>query len=148
MKHSLHIKIILFFSLLGLGISVYSLLHTVGLTSGEFCSLNETINCDVVNKGPYSTIFGIPVALIGVLGYVFLAMAAGMKMRQPDDRQLAYFLIIASTGGLMFSLYLTSLEAFVLHTWCALCVTSQLIMLTIFLLSLTLVHKTSESCHV
>ena len=148
MKYPRHCKIIFVFSLLGLAISAYSLLHNTGFTSGSFCTLSETVNCDVVNKGAYSTILGIPVALIGVLGYLFLAMAAGMKLRQPDDKQLAYFLVIASAGGFVFSLYLTSLEAFVLHAWCALCVTSQLIILTIFLLSLSLLRKKSEACDI
>lgn len=135
------VKSILFFSLLGLVIALYSLLHNSGFVSGSFCTLSETVNCDVVNKGAYSSIWGIPVALVGVLGYFFLAAGALLKLRQPTDRSLSLFLLIASVGGLAFSFYLTFLEAFVLHAWCALCVTSQLLILIIFIFSIALNQK-------
>ncbi len=115
----------------GVTVSLYSWLHKSGLASGEFCSVGETLNCDVVNKGPYSQVFGIPVALIGVIGYAFLFFAAFMKTREPNDRQLSSFLLLAALGGLAFSLYLTGIEAFVLETWCMLCLTSQAIILLI-----------------
>ncbi len=139
------IKAILFFSLLGLAISLYSLLHNSGFVSGSFCTLSETVNCDIVNKGAYSTIWGIPVALIGVVGYVFLAVAAFLKQRQSSDRSLSLFLVIASAGGFVFSLYLTFLEAFVLRAWCALCVTSQLLITLILIFSLLLHTRRSKN---
>ncbi len=129
---------ILALSLLGLAISLYSLLHNQGFASGEFCTIGETLNCDVVNKGPFSTIAGVPVALIGVLGYLFLAIAAWMKLRNVQDKSLTKFLLAASFGGFLFSLYLTGLEAFVLDTWCLLCLTSQAVILAILILCIFL----------
>jgi uncharacterized membrane protein len=121
-------------ALIGVGISGYSWLHNSNMASGEFCSIGGTFNCDVVNKGPYSKIFGVPVALVGVIGYAFMALASYMKIRNPSDRQLTLFLGLAAAGGLGFSLYLTGIEAFVLHVWCLLCLTSQAVMLSIFVL--------------
>ena len=132
MKKNTLIKIIAVLALVGVGLSLYSYLHNQGLASGEFCSIDETFNCDVVNKGPYGSFLGIPVSLLGVLGYGFLLLASLMKLRSPEDRSLTLFLVIASTGALGFSLYLTGLEAFVLHAWCLICVTSQI---TILILS-------------
>ncbi len=131
MKQKRLLQIIMAFSVIGLVIAVYSLLHNSGITSGEFCTIGDKLNCDVVNKGPYSKFFGIPVALIGILGYLFLLIAAGMKYREPGDTQLSLFLLLASLGGLAFSLYLTGIEAFVLDTWCLLCLTSQAMILVI-----------------
>lgn len=132
-KEKLLIAVIVL-ALVGVGISGYSWLHNSNMASGEFCSIGGSFNCDVVNKGPYSKIFGVPVALIGVIGYAFMGLASYLKTKNPSDKQLTLFLGLAATGGLGFSLYLTSIEAFVLHTWCLLCLTSQAVMLTIFVL--------------
>lgn len=123
-------------SAVGFCISLYSLLHNQGFASGEFCTISDSVNCDVVNKGPYSQIAGVPVSLIGVIGYLFLAIASGMKLKDNFDRSLSRFLLLSSCAGFLFSLYLTSVEAFVLHSWCMLCVVSQIFILTILILSI------------
>jgi len=64
-----------------------------------------------------------------VYGMMFLASL--LQLREPEDRGLRLFLLLASFGGLGFSLYLTSIEAFILHTWCVLCLTSQATILLI-----------------
>ncbi len=127
-------------SLLGLAISIYSFLHNQGFAPGEFCTLSDTVNCDIVNKGPFSWIFGVPVSLIGVIGYLFSAIASGMKIRRPQDKSLSIFLLLSSIGGLLFSIYLSNLEAFVLHAWCVLCVTSQILILLIFFGAVTIIR--------
>src|SRR3989338_5022053 len=113
MKPELIQRVIIGLSIVGLLISVYSFLHNRGFADGSFCTLGETINCDIVNKGPYSTIVGIPVAMLGILGYGFILIAALLKERR--------FLFISSLGGLLFSLYLTALEAFFLPPLCFFC---------------------------
>ena len=127
------------FSLIGVALSVFSLLTHASLVSSSFCDINATFDCDVVNKGVYSTIFGIPVALLGVIGYGFMFVASVLKRRQPTDRSITWILFGSAVGAFIFSLYLTSLEAFVLQTWCILCLGSQatifiLLMLITFLL--------------
>ena len=111
--------------LIGLGISVYSFAHNRAFVSGEFCTLSETFNCDIVNRGPFSQVGGVSIALVGVIGYAFLLIGTLLKWRKPADRSLTIFLLIASLGGFLFSVYLTNIEAFVLKTWCLLCLTSQ-----------------------
>jgi uncharacterized membrane protein len=132
---------IVILSVIGLGTATYSFFHNQGFAPGEFCAIGETFDCDVVNKGPYSKLFGIPVSLVGILGYAFLGAAAFLKLRDEKDKMLTIFLVSASTIGFGFTLYLSGLEAFVLHTWCLLCLTSQGIMAMIFLLSIVLWHK-------
>ncbi|HAU65778.1 TPA: hypothetical protein DCW61_00345 [Candidatus Uhrbacteria bacterium] len=124
-KISPFIRWILVLSILGVLLSFYSFLHKQGFTAGTFCNLNAAFNCDVVNQGPYSQIFGIPVALIGIIGYFLLALAAWLKIKNSEDKSLSIFLLSASLGGFLFALYLSGLEAFVLHTWCVVCLTSQ-----------------------
>jgi uncharacterized membrane protein len=125
-------------SLVGLGLSTYSLLHNQGFASGEFCTIGEKLNCDVVNKGPYSAIMGVPVSLIGVIGYVFLAVAAALKLKDPTDKSLTKFLWYSSMGGFLFALYLSGIEAFVLETWCVVCLASQTVITLMVLCSLLL----------
>ncbi|MBI4437720.1 hypothetical protein HY631_02100 [Candidatus Uhrbacteria bacterium] len=139
MKKRLTITI-LALALAGMAVSLYSLLHNQGFASGEFCTIGEALNCDVVNKGPYSVIFGIPVSLIGVLGYLFLAAAAAIKLSHPSDKSLTKVLFFACLGGLLFSLYLSGLEAFILTTWCLLCLTSQLLILLLSLFTFWLMR--------
>ena len=124
-------KIIFVLSIFGVLLSTYSLLHNQGFASGEFCVYGEVINCDIVNKGPFSQIAGIPVSLIGIVGYMFLAVGSWMLLHNFDDKSLKWFLFLAACVGLIFSLYLTSLEAFVLHAWCLVCLVSQVLILTI-----------------
>ncbi|MBI4257296.1 vitamin K epoxide reductase family protein [Candidatus Uhrbacteria bacterium] len=122
-------------SLLGIVLSTYSLAHKTGFTSGALCNLSDTFSCDIVNQGPYSEILGIPIAGIGVVGYLFVFVAAFLKRKNPTDRSLSTFLFVATTGGFLFALYLTGLEAFVLHAWCIVCLASQATIAALLVLS-------------
>lgn len=133
MKQTLLLKIILVSSCIGFLLSLYALTSHYSLTSSDFCTLSETINCEVVNKGSYSEFYGIPVALLGVIGYLFIFSAAWMKRKRQKDLSLSVFLLVASCMAFLFSLFLTGIETFVLQSWCLLCLGSQLVILVIFL---------------
>ena len=133
--------IILVLALVGVAVSTYSFLHNRNFASGEFCTIGETFDCDIVNKGPYSTIMGFPVSMIGIIGYAFLVLASVLKLRDKEDHGLSLFLVLASGAALLFSLYLSSLEAFVLKAWCLICLVSQFLILFIFASSVWLMRK-------
>jgi vitamin-K-epoxide reductase (warfarin-sensitive) len=120
-------------ALVGVLISLYTFLYKQGVVTAEFCEVNGTFDCATVNASSYSMLFGIPVSLIGIFGYAFMGIAAWMKSKSMEDRGLGKFLALAAVGGLAFSLYLTSVEAFVLHAWCMLCLASQAVMLAMAL---------------
>jgi vitamin-K-epoxide reductase (warfarin-sensitive) len=80
------------------------------------CSINDKWDCGVVNHSPWSVVAGVPVAAIGILGYILLGALAFMKARR--------LLLVAALIGLGFSLYLTRIEAQVLGVWCIYCVIS------------------------
>ena len=74
-----------------------------------------------------------------------MALGALVKLfDKSDDRGLNVFLLIASGGGLAFALYLTAMEAFVLHAWCLYCVAQQIDILIIFILALVLFFKENK----
>ena len=87
------------------------------------CSINEKWDCGIVNHSSYSMIEGIPVALIGILGYLAILWLGLARQKAA--------VLIASLVGLGFALYLTHIERDVLGTYCLYCVISQGIILLI-----------------
>lgn len=128
-----------FLSLIGVAVSVYSAAHYFGITSGGWCNVSDVLSCDIVNKSAYAQIGGIPVSVIGLIGYLLLAIASYLKWQeQTIDRGLTQFLIMGTFSGLLFSLYLTSIEAFILHAFCPTCLLSQatILLMSVFILLL------------
>lgn len=125
MKPERLLKLILLCATFGVALSAYSFAHHYEFVSGALCDINATFNCDIVNRGPFSEIGGVPVSLMGLVGYGFLFVAAMLRLRQPHDRSLVPFLTLASGSAFLFALYLSGIEAFVLHAWCVVCLSSQ-----------------------
>ncbi|MDP3771142.1 MAG: vitamin K epoxide reductase family protein [bacterium] len=121
---------------LGVAVSSYALWQHYAPLGSAFCNLGETFSCDLVNKSAFSEVFGIPVALIGIIGYVGIgAMAIRGLMGGTRVPQLIAWLLVTAIGGLMFSLSLTYIEFFVIGAVCILCVVSQALILAITVLA-------------
>jgi vitamin-K-epoxide reductase (warfarin-sensitive) len=104
--------------LAGLGVLASSLaLREHYRTYGDSpCSINDKWDCGIVNHSPYAILLGIPVADIGIAGYLLIAVLAWRR---------AYRLLLAALLlALGFSLYLAHIEAHVLGVWCVYCVAS------------------------
>jgi vitamin-K-epoxide reductase (warfarin-sensitive) len=97
-------------------------------TATEPCSINEKWDCGVVNHSPFAVIGRVPVAAIGIAGYLGLAALALMRQR--------FLLHVAALVGLIFALRLTFIEQYDLLVWCLYCVISQGIIALISLASL------------
>lgn len=122
--------------LVGSGLSIASLHSHYAASATEYCDLNTLFNCDIVNRSKYSELFGIPVALIGMLGYLALL---GLTAR--TTRAFGHLRFYASLAGLLFALYLAYIEEFVLQTWCLLCIGSLLAIGAIAWLSFSAVRR-------
>jgi uncharacterized membrane protein len=105
----------------GVAVSSVSLYEHFATSSTSFCDFSVTFNCDIVNRSAYSTVLGVPVALIGIIGYLLIIVLATIYRNQAETPVL---LLIASLVGLGFALYLTYIEQFVLGVWCVLCLAS------------------------
>ena len=105
----------------GIVVSSVSLQHHYATSKTEYCDIGETFSCDIVNRSAYSSILGVPVALIGMLGYAALAGLATVYRERRDTPAL---LLGGAAAGLAFALYLTYIEARVLGVWCILCLSS------------------------
>jgi uncharacterized membrane protein len=128
-------RIFLVIAMLALGgalVSSASLYHHYGTSATSYCDIGENFNCDLVNRSTYSTVAGIPVALIGVAGYLAVLTLATFYRNQAEAPAM---LAIGSLAGLGFALYLTYIEGFVLAAWCILCLSSLVLIFGIAVLS-------------
>ena len=92
------------------------------------CSINEKWDCGIVNHSPYAVMYGVPVAAIGIAGYLLIALLALLRRHG--------LVLLAALAGMAFALYLTNIEAKVLGVWCLYCVISQGIIAAVTLLAI------------
>ena len=117
-------------AMVGAGISVVSLVSHYDSSPSEYCDFDETFNCDLVNRSVYSSFLGVPVALIGLVGY---ALLLGLSLA--CSRIASALLLAGALAGLAFALYLTYIEAFILAVWCILCLGSLAVISAITVLA-------------
>lgn len=114
-------------ALAGIAVSVLAL-RVHNSTGAEPCSINERWDCGVVNHSPFAEIDHVPVAILGILGYLALGILAVTRQR--------FLLFLVAIVGLGFALRLTFIEEYVLEVWCLYCVISQVVIAILTLLSL------------
>jgi vitamin-K-epoxide reductase (warfarin-sensitive) len=133
---------VLLLSLAGVIVSSISLYHHFDKSESSFCDLGGKFNCDIVNRSIYSHMGPIPVALIGILGYLSLAVMAYSCRKRNNGKT---FLFVSTFVGLVFALYLTYIEGFVLAAWCVMCLTSLALICIITILTATVTLRTDRS---
>jgi len=122
---------IIILSLAGIADSGYALKQHYAPPDISSCDVNETISCTAVNQSSYSEVFGLPVAGIGIAGYVTMGLLAGAALSRKSSASVILKLLAAmALAALAVSLYLTFIELFVLHAVCPLCVLSLLLIIT------------------
>ena len=85
-------------------------------TGPEICSINEQWDCGIVNHSPFAMLGPVPVAAIGIAGYVAMGVLALFKRKR--------LVLVSALAGLGFSLYLTHVEKDILMVYCIYCVIS------------------------
>lgn len=122
-------------ALLGLFDSLYLLW---AYTSPSHAMVCVGSGCDEVRASAYSHLWGVPLPYYGAAAYgvLVLLMLAETLVPAHLARGIQYTVAGAAAGGFLFSLYLTYLEAFVIHAWCTWCVVSALAITGIFALAL------------
>ena len=134
--------IIALLAVAGMVVSAVSLQRHYAKSTTTFCHIGETFDCDIVNRSEQSTVMGIPVAGIGVAGYALLLWLSTVRRSRPETPTQ---LLLAALAGLAFALYLTYVEAYVLMTWCILCLTSLALISLITILAGVTKLKESKS---
>jgi vitamin-K-epoxide reductase (warfarin-sensitive) len=116
----------------GIAVSSVSLDHHFRKSKTTYCDFGQSFNCDIVNRSEYSAIAGVPVALLGIVGYVALLAFATFYREKAETPGI---LLFGSVSGLGFALYLTYVEKYILFAWCILCLSSLAIIFSITVVS-------------
>jgi vitamin-K-epoxide reductase (warfarin-sensitive) len=114
-------------ALAGIVVSSLALAEHYGPPARPIDLLRSSWNSAYVNQSPYAQVHGIPVAVLGIAGYALLVMLALTGRKG---------LMVCFAGfGLAYGLYLTNIEAHVLHVWCVYCVSSLVLTVLIVFLA-------------
>jgi uncharacterized membrane protein len=114
---------------IGLGVASYlTYIHYAGIK--PLCGTNGG-GCEIVQTSQYSKLAGVPVALIGLLGYIAILGS----LLAPENETSRFATIAFTIVGFGFSLYLTYRELFSIHHICEWCVSSAVIVTILMCLS-------------
>ncbi|HEV2981523.1 MAG TPA: vitamin K epoxide reductase family protein [Solirubrobacteraceae bacterium] len=117
-------------TLLGLGVASYlTYIHYAGIK--PLCGRNGG-GCEIVQTSEYSKLAGVPVALIGLIGYV--AILASLLAPESENSRLAT--VGLAVVGFGFSAYLTYREIYSIHNICEYCISSFVIVWLIMCLAI------------
>ena len=128
---------IILVALVGLFVALYLLLYHLGYYGELVCGAGS---CEAVQTSKYARFLGQPVPLWGTLWYVAVlalgfAALGWLSSRPGASRTAVRGLALCAAAGLLFSLYLTAIELFVIHAVCLWCVVSAILTLVIFVLA-------------
>ena len=133
-------KLLLGFALLGLAASLasswvhYHLLTNPDYTS--FCDVSKGVSCSEAYLSRYGSLFGVPVALGGVLFFALvLVLLWASRASRAQAEAIAGYLFALSTIALAVVLYLAYASFFILKTVCLFCATTYLAVIGIFIIS-------------
>ena len=111
------------------GVVVSALALQVHYSTGtEPCDINAKWDCGIVNHSSFSAIARIPVAAIGIAGYLVLGCLGFARLR--------FATFLAALLGFLFAFRLSMIEEYGLGVWCLYCAISQAIIALILLLSI------------
>jgi uncharacterized membrane protein len=120
-------------TIIGLAVSIYMTIYK--LTDNQSMCIGNG-GCSKVNSSVYAEVYGIPVAVLGIIGYAALMVMLLVENRNSFLRSNATMIIFGmALIGFLFTLYLIYVEAALIHALCPFCLTSQIAMTLIFILS-------------
>jgi vitamin-K-epoxide reductase (warfarin-sensitive) len=108
--------LLLILAVLGVMVSSLALREHYREYGDSPCSINEHWDCGIVNHSPFAMIGPIPVAILGIAGYILMGALAFLRSYR--------LLLVPTFAGLSFSLYLANIEKNILGVWCIYCVIS------------------------
>jgi uncharacterized membrane protein len=120
-------------TVIGLLVSIYMTIYKI--TSNDSMCIGSG-DCKTVNASRYAEVYGIPVAVLGIVGYSAI-LAVLLLERNPGFFQQNGTLLFfgLSLTGFLFTLYLIFVETVLIKAYCPFCITSQTAMTIIFIIS-------------
>ena len=120
-------------TVIGLLVSIWMTIYKI-TSNASMCVGSKA--CGVVNASRYSEVNGIPVAVIGVVGYAVILGVLLLEQKNGflrENGSLVFFGL--SLTGFLFTAYLIYVEIALIKAFCPFCITSQVAMTLIFILS-------------
>jgi uncharacterized membrane protein len=126
-------------TVLGLLVSIYMTIYKV--TNNESMCIGSG-GCSIVNASRYSEVNGIPVAVVGVLGYLSILTIFYLETKPGFFQENGDMLLFGITlVGFLFTVWLVYVEIALIKAYCPFCITSQIAMTLIFILTVLRVIK-------
>jgi uncharacterized membrane protein len=123
-------------SLAGLGVSIYLTIAHYSTALTLACPNTGAINCEKVTTGPYSTVFGIPVAVLGLAFFVFMVAVNNPLAWRSPLRVVHRARVLSVIVGICFVLYLVYVEIFKKDAICLWCTGVHVVTFALFVLIL------------
>lgn len=140
MERKTYRNLVIILGLLGFADGIYLTIEK--LANSRAMCLQGVGDCYSVNTSVYSQVFGIPIALIGSLAYLaFIAFVLLEDRNEFFQNYSIYFMFGINLIGVLYSAYLTYLEIAVIRAICPFCLVSALVMLTLFILTVSRLVK-------
>jgi uncharacterized membrane protein len=108
--------VLIILALLGIAASSLALREHYRTYGDAPCDINDRWDCGIVNHSPYAMLHGVPVADIGIAGYLLLGILALKRTYKT--------MLVLAIPALAFSVYLAHIEKDVLGVWCLYCAIS------------------------
>jgi uncharacterized membrane protein len=132
-------QVIIVLTVLGLLVSIYMTIYKV--TNNESMCIGSG-GCSIVNASGYSEVRGIPVAVFGVLGYLSILALLYLETKPGFFQTNGSMLLFTVTlTGFLFTVWLIYVEVALIKAYCPFCITSQVAMTIIFILTVIRVIK-------
>lgn len=143
-RTGLRLRGVLILALAGAGLAAFLLADHYRLADASFCTIGSWISCTEVNRSAYAELAGIPVAGIGLAGFLALFAIAFVVLSGTESRLLRQpilLLVLLSAAGTAFGVALLLVELFVLETLCLLCLGALAAQLGILVLLVPLLRR-------
>jgi uncharacterized membrane protein len=105
--------------------------------TGAVAACSNVGDCEAVNSSRYAEVAGVPIAILGLIGYLAILGVTLLENHEPSWKsglRLAFFGF--TLAGTLYSVYLTYIEVAILHAICPFCVVSAVVMLALFIIAI------------
>lgn len=117
----------LFLIIFGIFLAFYLLYSQLYQPSFQPCRINAFINCDTVIKTKWGWLFGIPIPIYGLLGYLVMLIAF--------FKNSSKILLYTAIFGTLFCLRMTFIELFIVKSICPVCILCQIVMIVLVVIA-------------
>lgn len=127
----------LYLMILGVVLAIYLLYSQLFQPSFQPCRINALINCDTVIKTKWGWLFGVPIPIYGLIGYLVMLLAYFKKS--------AKILLYTAIFGTLFCLRMTIIELFIVKSICPVCMICQVVMIVLMIFGYKLQNLAQKS---